>query len=509
MCGDFMGSIWIKRKKNMRRSSRRGVKESKAKAKAYIDYLAAPDHKVLTGMLPPPREANISKITFNRARDRLKPGKRIPLALQRGKRHAVVGSVHSGPASRHILFMNVGDAPVLGAVQWLNSGGQRPPWTTNVEGLSAQRMTLFLTEGGTRRPFALRAEKRNAVKRLYFDPKEPSTIQPITDKLRHKFCNISRSNVRGVLKSLETYQLMRPRRKMPAIQHHTLYTKPGVIAMDSFFPSEKSGWLKRNVLVCMDVWSRFSRAYAVERREQRFYKVAMTAFFKELMSLGVMPRRLLTDKGSELHVGTPLMEKFRLPRDGQKPLHLRSVTGTPVQAVENLNAQYQRRLEPYRIADIHDDVAPLLWDISEQLNNQRRPKRGNHTPYELLQMGDTQRREVNRVYDESYHGIGVEAQKKLPLLKNGDHVRKLEMTFKDQASGKLKGFQEKWSRRIYQVLGKTALNRNKHVYRFRIGDPKRTYFRHELLLVPKDVDSEILVFPTSGSHLVQDMYKPP
>ena len=108
--------------------------------------------------------------------------------------------------------------------------------------------------------------------------------------------------------------------------------------------------------MCMDVWSRFSRAYAVEKREQQFYKVAMEAFFKELMSLGVMPRRLLTDKGSELHIGTPLMEKFRLPRDGKNPMHLRSFTGTPVQSVENMNAQYQRRLEPYRITESESRV---------------------------------------------------------------------------------------------------------------------------------------------------------
>ena len=492
----------------MRRSSRRGVKESKAKAKAYIDYLAAPDHKVLSGALPPPSEKDVSKKTFNRVKDRLNPMKRIPLALERGKRQSALASVPSGPSTRHILFLNIGDDRIMEAIMWHTRGGVRPPWTNNVTGLSAKGMTLFLTENGTTRPFALKEKKRSAVKRLYFDPKRPSTIQPITDALRHNFCNISRANVRGILKSLEVYQLMRPRRKMPKIQHHTIYTKPGIIAMDSFFPSEKTGWRKRNILVCMDVWSRFSRAYALEQREKRFYKVAMEAFFKELMSLGILPRRLLTDKGSELHVGTPLMEKFRLPRDGKNPMHLRSFTGTPVQSVENMNAQYQRRLEPYRIAHIRDDVAPLLWDVSEQLNNQRRPKRGNHTPYELLLMNESQRREVNKVYDDSYFGIGVEGQKKLPLLKNGDSVRKLEMTFKDQATGKLKGFQEKWSRKIYQVLGKTGLNRNKHVFRYRIGDPKRTYYRHELLLIPKEVDSDILRFSASGSHLVQDEYTP-
>jgi hypothetical protein len=488
----------------MRRSTR-NLTKSKAKAKASIENLSAPDHVVLSGLLPSPNESAVSKHTFNVARDRLNPRRRVPLALERGKRLNSLTTVVSGGSTRHILYMNIGDDRILEAIQWQN-GASRPAWTTNISGLTSRGPRLFLTEDGLTRPFALKEQKRRAVKKMYFNPKKPSTIQPITDALRHEYCNISRANVRGILKSLETYQLMRPRRKMPKIEHHTIYTKPGVIAMDSFFPSEKTGWKKRNVLVCMDIWSRFSRAYAVEKRSQSFYKVAMTAFFRELMSLGVMPRRLLTDKGTELHIGTQLMEKFRLARDGKKPLHLRSVTGTPVQSVENMNAQYERRLEPYRIANIHNDVAPLLWDISEQLNTQRRPKRGNHTPYELLRMSASQRQEVNRTYDDSYFGIGVEGQKKLPLLKNGDTVRKLEMTFKDQAKNEIKGFEEKWSRRVYQVLGKTALNRNKHVFRYRIGDPIRTYFRHELLLI-HDVDTEVLRFATSGSHLVQGSYR--
>ena len=123
-------------------------------------------------------------------------------------------------------------------------------------------------------------------------------------------------------------------------------------------------------------------------------------------------------------------------------------------------------------------------------------------------MTKSQRSEINKIYDQKYTGIGVEAQKSLPILKKGDHVRKLMLTFKEQAVRKKKGFQEKWSRQVYEILGKVALNRNKHVYRFRIGDPKRTYYRHELLLIPKDVDQGVLRFPTSGSFLVQDLYKP-
>ena len=493
----------------MRRSSRKGVAKSKAKAKAYIDYLQAPDHKVLSGALPPPSEAIIRPKGFNVQKDRGKPERRITLALQRTKRQNPLQMLQLGPATRHILFMNVGDDRIFEAVQWLSSGGPKPAWTNNVSGLEAREGKLMLSENGRALPFALKEDKRRAVKTQYFDPKKPSTIQPITDAIRHQYCNVSKKNVRNILRSLETYQLMYPRRQHPKIEHHTLYTKPGMVAMDSFFPSPNSGWVKRNVLVCMDIWSRFSRAYAIEKREQAFYKPAMESFFKELMSLGILPRRLLTDKGSELTIGTKLMEKFRLKRDGDKPMHLKSFTGTPVMVVENLNAQYQRRLEVFRVSNLQDDAADLLWDISEQLNNQRRPRRGNHTPYEMLAMKDHQRKDLNNQYDDSYFGVGVEAQKKLPVLRAGDHVRKLMMTYKDQITNKKKGFQEKWSRDVYQVLRFTRLRRNKHVLRYEIGDPIRKYLRHELLLIPKDTDQKVLRFSTSGPVLVEDLYIPP
>ena len=64
-------------------------------------------------------------------------------------------------------------------------------------------------------PLANDQDKRDAVKTLYFDPKEGSTIQPITDKLRLDWANISKRNVTRVLRSLEVYQLNFGRRHPP------------------------------------------------------------------------------------------------------------------------------------------------------------------------------------------------------------------------------------------------------------------------------------------------------
>ena len=156
----------------MRRSSRKGVALAKAKAKAYIDYLDAPDHKVLSGALPPVSEKVIRPKKFNVQKDRGKPGKRITLALQRTKRQNPLQMLQLGPSTRHILFMNVGDERIFEAVRWLSSGGPQPAWTNNVKGLEARQGTLYLSENGRSLPFALKEDKRRAVKTQYFDPKK-------------------------------------------------------------------------------------------------------------------------------------------------------------------------------------------------------------------------------------------------------------------------------------------------------------------------------------------------
>ena len=105
-------------------------------------------------------------------------------------------------------------------------------------------------------------------------------------------------------------------------------------------------------------------------------------------------------------------------------------------------------------------------------------------------------------------GVVVEVGPGVKTLKPGDHVRKLMMTFKEQAKGAKKGFQEKWSRDTYQVLRVSALRRNPQVKKYSIGDPNRTYFRHELLLIPSEVDQVVMAFPTSAPYLVEDRWRP-
>ena len=137
-----------------RRSKRSGVKKAKARAKAYVDYLDAPDSKVLSMALPPVNESPISAKYFNMAKDRLKPQKRKILASLRGKRQNELQHAPVEGNTKHILFLNVGDARILEAIIWLSEGGPRPPWTNNVGGYP-------LSPVG-RKASALRSQRRKA-----------------------------------------------------------------------------------------------------------------------------------------------------------------------------------------------------------------------------------------------------------------------------------------------------------------------------------------------------------
>ena len=105
---------------------------------------------------------------------------------------------------------------------------------------------------------------------------------------------------------------------------------------------------------------------------------------------------MLADRGSDLRGAVPVMETYRLARDKNNPMVLHSATGTPINIVEGMNAQVQRRMQVFRTAGITDDPSNLLEDICDQLNNQRRPDRGNLTPLQLLSLTI----EINKIYTD-------------------------------------------------------------------------------------------------------------
>jgi hypothetical protein len=378
---------------------------------------------------------------------------------------------------KHLLFMNPGDVPIQAAMLAINANQVLPAWASpfrNMLGLNAGRLTW--TEAGVTLPFAMHDDKRDAVKKLYFDPREPATIRPIAEKLYEVWANINRRNVRLILQSLETYQLNRGRRRPPDIKNRMFMKAPGMLAMDMFFPSVNLGWEKTNVLCCMDTWSRYCGVYVLDTKKLADVFKGMQNFLTKFASFGHMPRRILADKGSDLAAATRAIEPYRQARDGQKPMVLHTATGTPVLIIEALNAQVQRRMQVFRTSELIDSASQIAHEIADQINNQPRRDRGNLTPIQLLQLDAAGRNAINMLYRDKT--VSAEVPGLRPLFVN-DTVRVLKMTRKEQEQNKIKGFAPKWSKRLYTVLRKTKLRKNAFVFRYDVGLPD-TYYRHEL-----------------------------
>ena len=390
-------------------------------------------------------------------------------------------------AQRHLLFMNPGTDKINQAIAALSGGGSLPVWTSPFVDHLTVKDGKLLFDGLV---MADQSKKRVEVKRTYFDPRGPSTILPICDKLREKYANISKSNVRNILRSLETYQRNFARRRPPKIMGRMAMKRPGIVAIDMFFPTKKiAGWQDgSNCLTCMDCWSRFCHIYVTETKKKEVIRKCFDDFLQKLAAHGWMPRRILADKGTDLSSAKQAIEKYRIKKDGNQPMVVHSQTAQPINIVESMNSQVQKRMQVFRTSKLTDDPSRLLEDISFALNNQKRPGRGNLTPLQLLSLSEQEVRRINEMFEDTEKEIPeIKGLKKLNV---GDSVRVLEMTRKQQAANTIKGFTAKWSKNVYTVLKKLPIPKNKLNFRYWVG-LHQSYFRHELLAIPKVVDREV------------------
>ena len=379
-------------------------------------------------------------------------------------------------------WLNPGDLKIEAARLWLEGKGDQPPWTENLT-LESRDGRLWFEN----RPFLTKEEKHELVKKEYFDPKGFSTIVPIFQKLRGDYANLTRRDVTRALRALQTYQLNFRRRHPPKVMARMNLTRPGIIMADMFFPSKNDGWRGdlAGVVTVMDAYSRFVRAYAVERKTKKLVGKALSRFLQEFASKGHLPLLFLSDKGSELKGAKEAMEPYRRHPG---PLVRYSQTGKPVNLVEQTQAQIQRRMQVFRTAGITDDYSAILEPICDSINNQPRPGHGNKTPLELLKLTKAERKALN---SRSSFGTSTPDDRFKPL-RVGDSVRTLQLTFKEQVSKSTKGFSEKWSRSVFLVEKKQALAGNPGQWRYWLWGSSEGYFRHELLKVPKETDTEVL-----------------
>ena len=382
---------------------------------------------------------------------------------------------------QQLLFLNPGSQRIKECLYALQNNGVLPDWAQKFpEQLSVKNNTLFFEN----LPVVTHEEKIHLVKSEYFNPSGQSTIHGITSVLRPVYANISRTNIQRILRTFETYQLNFPRRRPPKIMGRMSMKKPGIIACDMFFPNKRKWQRESNCLVMMDCYSRYCQAYNVEKKNKLLVEKGMKDFFAKILSLGVIPSIGLSDKGTDLAPFKVLFEQFRNGRKGDIVFH--SKTGTPVNIVEALNAQIERRMEIFATSGLTDNPGLILTQICDSINNQPRPVRGNMTPLQLLRLDKEGRSRINAQYK-------IQSPPDTSSLRElfiGSQVRVLLMTMKEQLRDKKKGFEAKWSRDVYVVNKKRALRGNPNNFRYFVRGLHEGFFRHELLWISK-VDSEI------------------
>ena len=150
-----------------------------------------------------------------------------------------------------------------------------------------------------------------------------------------------------------------------------------------------------------------------------------------------------------------------------------------------------RKAEIFRTAKITEDPAHLMYLIAEQLNNQPRRQFDNKTPYQLLTLNRTMRKDANAFSNVHKANPDVVNLEGLPHLLVGNQCRFLTWTRKEQVEGKVKGYSEKWSRSVHTIKKMVRIKKNRDVYKYYITDMNHYFWRHELLKVGNVIDKKV------------------
>ena len=386
-------------------------------------------------------------------------------------------------------WLRPGIAKIDMAKMWVSGKTSvRPRWTKGFGDSLSLKGGRLLVAG---LPVMSEAELRKQIKKVYYTPKLPVTIEGVFSHLRGRIANASRKQVRSVLNSLQTYQMLKPRRKPLKNEQTTMVLQPGRIGQDTFFPSKKY-WNGKiyPVTVLADQWSGYTRAYLMGSEKATYSYYALKLFIQELQSdFGVRVNQLLTDKGTEMAYDAMLNMDF--PRI----THMQSPTGNAVPFIEAKVKLIQSRLWVARTG--YDGraltISDILDDVITDINLMKRPTRGNLTPTQLLKITPKMRSMINTSQRNSVKMVSNRIHG-LPDIFKGDTVRLTRYTRKEQDSYGvgMKWFRPKWTERLHVVISARAVANGR--LKYRVTNSNQGWWRWEMLKVDPDVDKVVPPF---------------
>ena len=369
------------------------------------------------------------------------------------------------------------------AKQWLmKKVSIRPRWTKGFGDTLSMKGGRLMVAG---LPVLSEGELRKQIKKVYFTPRLPVTVEGVFDHLRGRIANASRKQVHNVLNSLQTYQMLKARRKPIKNEQTTMVLKPGRIGQDTFFPSKKY-WNGKiyPVTVLADQWSGYTKAFLMGSEKAAYSYYALKLFIRELQSeFGVKVNQLLSDKGTEMQYDAILNSDFPHIH------HMQSPTGNAVPFIEAKVKLIQSRLWVARTG--YDGraltISDILDDVISDINSMARPTRGNLTPTQLLKISPKMRAEINRAQKAAVKMVSNRIHG-LPDIFKGDTVRLTRYTRKEQDSYGVgqKWFRPKWTEKLHTVIGARAVANGR--LKYKVSGSNQQWWRWEMLKVDPDVD---------------------
>jgi transposase InsO family protein len=249
------------------------------------------------------------------------------------------------------------------------------------------------------------------LKRNYVRPGHSTAFAGVGN-LKSKYARFGQSQIRHALTGVHSYTMHREVKRPRVYNSYYIYSRRAMLQadlIDTTVELAEENKDKRYLLTAIDCWSRFAYTRPVESKH---FKHVWTALASILREMGEPPRRLLTDRGTEMD-NVQMREK--LEERGIKLMH----PAWHAPHVERFNRSIQSLIHAYMTEHATSTYIDVLPRLMRTYN--RRPHRaiGGLAPAEAENPANAERVQdaLNKYYMKSL------TRRKKPRYKVGDTVR--------------------------------------------------------------------------------------
>jgi transposase InsO family protein len=346
----------------------------------------------------------------------------------------------------------------------------------------------------------LTKEQEQFLHKLYYDEGNPLGIRKFyylaeTKAQEASVQHVTYRQITSWLKKQPSYQTNQPTRQTKHIRPIAAKTHHEMLQMDLMdFSQNTSPNAFKYVVVIIDVYSRFAWLYAaIDKKADTILNIFSSFYEDEIASTNVHVKKLITDQGAEFNTLNTFLLQYKIK-------HITSTNPQSQSIVERCNQTIRRLWDKYILLKNVKNRWSVLPKIAEMYNNTYHSSIKT-TPQLLYNEENSDKlKRANNIQKERIENavskrVVAISNSSLPLVV-GDYVRVKRL--KKGNLRKDKGFSN-WSPQIFVVVkrirSKTEITQERYKIKSLDTDVevKRTYYREDLLLIPKDTNLKVQV----------------